>query len=636
MRFPTSLRFRLPAAIVALFVVLAVSATYTLYLIDFRQHDYAILNLSGQLRVISHDLKSSARQFLSSRQPGVDSLQATGKPFLKGIQERMHLYDQIIQGFKKRQLSPELTGRNAELKCSWDKQSRNQLDLAAQDWDMFQQGYRQILGNDTQPDANAAALYVRDNASVLMESAKDLTTAFQRMMEHKLATIRLWNRLSILAGLLLMGLLLFLLYTRILKPLERTMTGFKRVTNGEYGHQVAERGHDELTAMIQGFNALSSRLNAVFRMTERINRGLSLQETMETVCAEFRAFVPLDWATLVSFRDDGCSQVSVALGGEIAVDEASEDDLTTERCLPDNILNAPHPVIIDDIKKAATATDAPPFAIRLASAGLCSAMVLPLNANPDYPSALVLASRSADAYRPEDQIFMESLAGQVGRIIDRTVIAENLVVATVEGLARLAENRDPETGDHLIRMSMYASFIASSYIKLFPEAKGVDDSLPRQIRRFASMHDIGKVGVQDSVLLKAGKLNEEEWKEMVLHPTIGGQVLRRCEQQVARQQLSIFGIAIEITECHHEKYDGSGYPDGLKRTDIPLSARIVAAADVFDALTSKRPYKEPWPVEEAIAELEKDAGSHFDPDVIAAFKDALPRILKVYDELKHV
>ena len=158
----------------------------------------------------------------------------------------------------------------------------------------------------------------------------------------------------------------------------------------------------------------------------------------------------------------------------------------------------------------------------------------------------------------------------------------------------------------------------------------------RNIFRFAPMHDIGKVGIKDEILLKPGKLTPEERAEMEQHPSIGGQVLRRCELQMNAHGHSVFQVGIEISECHHEKFDGSGYPAQSAGQDIPLSARIVAVADVFDALTSKRPYKEAWPVERAMAVLREDAGGHFDPVVVTAAEQSLPRMLEIYDRLKHV
>jgi HD-GYP domain-containing protein (c-di-GMP phosphodiesterase class II) len=150
------------------------------------------------------------------------------------------------------------------------------------------------------------------------------------------------------------------------------------------------------------------------------------------------------------------------------------------------------------------------------------------------------------------------------------------------------------------------------------------------------MHDIGKVGLGDDILRKPGPLTPAERLTMERHPAIGAEVLRRCEAQVNALGYSIFQIAIDIAEGHHERFDGTGYPARRAGQDIPLAARIVSVADVFDALTSRRPYKEAWPVDEALAMLESNAGTQFDPVVVAAFRRALPRILEVYERFKHV
>lgn len=148
------------------------------------------------------------------------------------------------------------------------------------------------------------------------------------------------------------------------------------------------------------------------------------------------------------------------------------------------------------------------------------------------------------------------------------------------------------------------------------------------------MHDIGKVGLGDDILRKPGPLTAAERLEMQRHPVIGAEVLRRCESQVNARGYSIFGMAIDIAEGHHERFDGTGYPARRSGKAIPLAARIVAVADVFDALTSRRPYKDAWPVDKALATLELLSGQHLDPDVLAAFFRALPRILDVHDRFK--
>ena len=128
----------------------------------------------------------------------------------------------------------------------------------------------------------------------------------------------------------------------------------------------------------------------------------------------------------------------------------------------------------------------------------------------------------------------------------------------------------------------------------------------------------------------------EERTEMQRHPRIGADVLRRCEAQMEAHGRRVFGVGIEIAESHHEKWDGTGYPQGLAGEAIPLSARIVAVADVLDALTSKRPYKEAWSMDRALETLQQDSGRHFDPAVLAALHRCLPQVLAFYEKHKHV
>lgn len=196
---------------------------------------------------------------------------------------------------------------------------------------------------------------------------------------------------------------------------------------------------------------------------------------------------------------------------------------------------------------------------------------------------LVCAATAPAVYAEEYTELFGNIAVQVGHILEKTVVTEGLVVAAVEGLAKLAESRDPETGDHLLRMARYSAIVAEELGRAGPLAGTISGAYVHDVLRFAPMHDIGKVGIADSILLKPGRLDEAERREMERHPAIGALALRRCESQMNALGRSIFSIGIEIAECHHEKFDGSGYPAGIKGDAIPLSARIVAVADVFAA-----------------------------------------------------
>jgi putative two-component system response regulator len=171
-------------------------------------------------------------------------------------------------------------------------------------------------------------------------------------------------------------------------------------------------------------------------------------------------------------------------------------------------------------------------------------------------------------------------------------------------LMRAAENRDSETGDHIARVSAYTGLIA--------EALGLAPADCRLLSLAAAMHDVGKIAIPDAILLKPGPLTTEERREMELHAERGRRILGGSASPVMK-------LAAEIAASHHERWDGKGYPYGLKGDAIPLSGRMVAVADVFDALTTERPYKQAWLPEKAHAHLVENAGAHFDPRVVEAF-----------------
>ncbi|MDL2260451.1 two-component system response regulator [Deltaproteobacteria bacterium OttesenSCG-928-K17] len=186
---------------------------------------------------------------------------------------------------------------------------------------------------------------------------------------------------------------------------------------------------------------------------------------------------------------------------------------------------------------------------------------------------------------------------------------------TIFRLARAAEYKDEDTGNHIISMSRISAFMA--------ERMGMNPTVVERILYASPLHDIGKIGIPDRILTKNGPLNDEEWEVMRMHTVFGGQILEGSNIGFLR-----LGEIIALT--HHEKWDGSGYPNGLKGREIPLAGRIVAVADVFDALMSKRPYKPPLTVEQTVDIIKAGSGSHFDPMVVEAFLENLPDIVKLY------
>jgi len=242
--------------------------------------------------------------------------------------------------------------------------------------------------------------------------------------------------------------------------------------------------------------------------------------------------------------------------------------------------------------------------------------------------------------RKEHADLLENYATRLRNEVRRkTIELEAAQLRIVYCLARAAEYRDNETGDHVIRVSRYAGIVAREL--------GMTDKEAYLIELAAPLHDIGKIGVSDSILLKPSSLSDDEWKSMRRHCEIGRSIL---EPPPADRLKTLYGshewlsefeeiaepallkLGSEIAGSHHEKWDGSGYPQGLKGEDIPLSARITAVADVFDALGSKRPYKRPFPLAKCLDIMREGRGKHFDPQVLDAFFARIEDILSIRQE----
>jgi putative two-component system response regulator len=207
------------------------------------------------------------------------------------------------------------------------------------------------------------------------------------------------------------------------------------------------------------------------------------------------------------------------------------------------------------------------------------------------------------------------LEAEVNRRMEENQRIQNV---SIRALAHLAETRDPETGDHILRTQSYIQVLAK-HLQPHPRfSDTVTDHYIQLLTKSAPLHDIGKVGIPDHILLKPGKLTADEWAIMQTHAELGARAIELAQKDVD-QPVEFLNLATEIAHWHHERWDGSGYPDRLKGDAIPVSARLMTLADVFDALISRRVYKPAMPFEEARDLIMTGRGSQFDPDVVDAF-----------------
>jgi len=630
---PRSLTRQIAAALIVLFVAAAGSVGFTIYELDLRKHDYVILNLAGQLRALAQGMVSDSLHY---REKGMMSAEGAAI-FRANLRMQAETFDRIITSLQNRYLEPELTGRSDPLVCSWDEQSIAQLNLTARTWREFRAGIGPVFGSGASiAQLERTADYIIDNEGWITVVAKNLSGAFQRMMEGKMRLIVLFNQVALGLFFVAVIVLLTLLYFTFVRPLRTTLAGVEHIASGDFGYQIPTRSGNEIGQIADGVNSLSLRLDAIFRLTERISQASTLDETLRFVFDQFRHLLPLDWLGIL-VQDESAKRMVLQhrfTEGKTRLTEG--DSFRANGTLLGRAIAEQKPLHISDLAATAAGDGRAEFAAALAADGRRSALFFPLAGEGEWSAVLAFAVSESHAYSREHLELLGNIAAQISHGFEKTVVTESLVISAVTGLAKLAENRDPETGDHLVRMARYSALIAEELGREGPYAGQIPAQTVRDIFRFAPMHDIGKVGIEDSILLKPGRLDEDERREMERHPVIGGEVLRRCEMQMNAVGHSVFQVGIEIAECHHEKFDGSGYPAGLQGEAIPLSARVVAAADVFDALTSRRPYKAAWPVEKALSLFEEESGRHFDPDVVAAMQRAMPRMLEVYEQLKHV
>ncbi len=227
-------------------------------------------------------------------------------------------------------------------------------------------------------------------------------------------------------------------------------------------------------------------------------------------------------------------------------------------------------------------------------------------------------SLSRDALSQQNEILEIKVKERTKELLQAHEMLKETQLETIMRLGLATEMRDDDTGAHVQRIRSTVKFLA---MKL-----GTPEEEAELWGLASTMHDIGKVGIPDAILLKPGKLTFEEFLVIQEHTTIGGKILENPKSNLIR-------IAHEIAIGHHEKWNGKGYPKGLEKFNVPLAARLTAIADVFDALASKRPYKDPWPLEKIVDLLKNEAGEHFDPRIVETFLDNLDTILEMRESV---
>lgn len=262
--------------------------------------------------------------------------------------------------------------------------------------------------------------------------------------------------------------------------------------------------------------------------------------------------------------------------------------------------------------------------------GYGSSYTHPIYNDGEFVGFIFINSQNRDAFTPLIVNLLAPFIYLIGLITIKELELIKVLLGSVCTALDISHHRDPETGAHLERMSRYCRLIATS----LAESHGLDDEYIEYVYRFSPLHDVGKIAIPDRILLKQGKLTVEEFSEMKTHTVKGREIITRMLNNFGLHNLKHVNVLTNIVEYHHENMDGSGYPHQIKGEAIPLEARIVAVADVFDALTSDRPYKQAWSTDESFAEIARLSGKKFDPHCAYALLEQKEAVVEIQEQFR--
>lgn len=388
--------------------------------------------------------------------------------------------------------------------------------------------------------------------------------------------------------------------------------------------------NDERTRYLQQVN----QINEIITM---LNSGMSTDDIFHSLNTTLKKIIPFDTLALLNIHNDTGMVTAKLVESDIDTVFTKDSQFTNEDPLLKDVSTTKALLSIDDVHNYPLAYSDSEFIKKFSSGGYASLLILPVIMKGVNRGYLLFAATSTEAFVKGHVSFLESIGGQISLSIERGELIEEIeqytknLEHTVEmrtkeiiktqktmifALSKIAETRDRTTGDHLERIRSYCVLLAQ--ILKYSGNEEITNQFVRDLYDSSILHDIGKVGIPDSILLKKDMLTQEELQLMLKHATIGHEALKSASKDLGDD--SFLKMALDITLYHHERWDGSGYPYGLKGEEIPLSARIVAVADVYDALTTARPYKNAFSHEESLEVMKKESNK-FDPKLFNIFME---------------
>ncbi|GLC30505.1 HD domain-containing phosphohydrolase [Clostridium omnivorum] len=482
-----------------------------------------------------------------------------------------------------------------------------------------------------------ASRYINENNNKLLSNSDEIT---QIILKRNIKTSENLSYIVMMLAVALLGFLIFFIrnaYKSLFLPISQIngiISNMAISSNGELKESLSESGQDFIFTEVKN---IFNEFNYIIKIIENLNKNVPFKDNLNYIFDAFSGYIPYSYIG-VALLDDSGKTIKASYGVSGKHHKNLGKKLVGFKYKLSNtslqeVLLSGKVRIINDLEEYVKGKPVKPYNKILLQEGIKSSITFPLKSDDKPLGIIFFSSNTKNVYKNEHVRFLKILANSIMLSLEKDILMQDMVISSTLALAALTEERDPETGEHLSRMKAYSKVIAELLSKEKKYKDIIDIDYINNIERFSPLHDIGKVAIQDSILLKPGKLTPEEFEIMKTHATYGAKTLAMADDYIKKKGRSIFKIGIEIAGGHHEKWDGSGYPYGKSGEEIPLSARIVALADVFDALTSKRPYKEPFSFEQSTKIIAEGKGKHFDPYIIDVFFNNIDVIHGLYEKL---
>lgn len=476
-------------------------------------------------------------------------------------------------------------------------------------------------------------LEIYEDMNIIIDKVNNSSHQFN---QKTLDSYMLYNRIMIISVLLILFILAALIYKLVWKDFEYVIDGVNMLNRYDYNVEKLPKTKgffQEEKLMYKAVTDVIKKEKIIDDIKVVTSGEYMLQDTLEKTFEIINEVLDIDRIGLAFVNYHSRSIVAehgvfkynkILLGPGF---EVKFDDTTLSRYL---INKKSH--IMKDIEVELSKRPESASLNLLKKEGIKSNMTIPLIINDTVTGFIFLSSTKVNNFDEKELILAENIGHEISTSIYKTYLTQKMLSNVAKTFADIVEKKDYETGDHINRMTIYSKIIAKELLNCEDERYRVDRNFINDIENNAAIHDIGKVGIPDRILKKPGKLDSDEWEVMKQHTVIGAEVLTGLKDSLKIFNSNFYERAIDIAKYHHEKWDGTGYPEGLSGHDIPLVARIIAIADVFDAVSSKRVYKEAFSFESSVDIINRGSGTHFDPVLVKCFNTVLHKIRKVYDE----